>query len=62
MYTFEIEQVMQQYNYDLPSKVYSKILDSTPQIQRVKFNPYGRRFEIWTNDGGYWNFAVHYEP
>ena len=62
MYTFEITQVMQQYNYDLPSNVYSKILNSTPQIQRVKFNPYGRHFEIWTNDGGFWNFVVHYEP
>lgn len=61
MYSWEITQVMEQYNYDLPSKIYLDMTENSPQINHVSYSAYNNSFEIWDKEGGYWRFAVHYE-
>lgn len=61
MYSWEIQQKMENHNYDLPSFLYGEILKDSPQINHVKFEPYGNYFEMWTTDGAYWKFNVHPE-
>lgn len=60
MYNSEIQKIMEKYNYNLPSTEYLCICDSSAQIDHIKYSPYEGDFEIWTNDGGYWKFKIHY--
>lgn len=60
MYNFEIDNILRENNYNIPSHVYEIIL-SSPQIDHVKYSPYGDYFEIWTNDGCYWKFKIFLE-
>ena len=50
MYSYEISELLTRSNYRIPSDVYWKICES-PQVCRVKYNPYGDCIEIWTSDG-----------
>ena len=59
MYSWEITQIMERYNYNLPSQVYLDVTQNSPQINRVSFNPGNNRFEIWDKEGCYWNFEVY---
>lgn len=34
------------------------ILNTSPQINRVKYNPFEDKFEIWTDDNYYFKFDV----
>lgn len=58
MYSHEIQEVMERYNYHLPAVEYLNIELTSPQISRVKYEPYGNFFEIWTKDGFYWKFDI----
>lgn len=60
MYSHEISNILKENNYNIPSSVYEIIL-SSPQIDHVKYSPYGDYFEIWTNDGCYWKFRIYLE-
>lgn len=40
MYSYEINELLTKNNFRIPSDVYRKICES-PQICRVKYNPYG---------------------
>lgn len=57
MYSWEISQKLQSQNYIVSSGDYIKICKSS-QISRVKYEPWGDYFEIWTNDGCYWKIKV----
>lgn len=59
MYTWEIANKLQEHNYDLPSKVYCDICSTSPQISRVKYEPFSNEFRLWTKDNGDFTFHVH---
>ena len=59
MYSWEIDQKMKEYNYNIPSFLYIDIISNSPQIKYIKYNPYDNSFEIWTNEGIYWKFKVY---
>lgn len=61
MYSCEIDTLMKASGYDLPSKSYLEVCNSSPQISRVRYTPYDNFFEIWTHDNCYWKFVVHPE-
>lgn len=58
MYSWEIQNTMEKYNYTLPSDAYIQICQESNQIAGVKYSPYGDYHEIWTNDNCYWKFKV----
>lgn len=60
MYSCEIDSILKENNYNIPSTTYEIVL-SSPQIDHVKYSPYGDEFEIWTNDGWYWKFTIYLE-
>lgn len=60
MYSCEIDSILKENNYNIPSTTYEIVL-SSPQISHVKYSPYGDEFEIWTNDGWYWKFTIYLE-
>ena len=59
MYSWEIDQKMKEYDYNIPSFLYIDIISNSPQIRHIKYNPYDNYFEIWTDEGDYWKFKVY---
>lgn len=63
MYSWEInnefaQKTLEKTDSVIDSEVYENIVKTSPQITRVKHNPGSGRFEMWTNDGYYFNFRV----
>ena len=60
MYSHEIKELIELKNYLLDRKEASKILDidSSPQINHVKYNQDNNDFEMWTTDNYYFKFKV----
>lgn len=58
MYSYEIDELLTKSNFRIPSDVYLRLCES-PQICRIKYNPYGDFIEMWTFDGNYWKFIVY---
>lgn len=58
MYSYEINQILKENKYYIPSTTYVTVL-SSPQIDHVKYSPYGDVYEIWTSDGWYWKFKIY---
>ena len=50
MYTWEIENIIQNNQGILDSKTYLEICKTSPQITRVKYEAFEDKFYIWTND------------
>ena len=61
MYSWEIQQLMEYKNYLLTCKEYIDMFYGSPQITRVRYNPYSNDYELWTNDNYYTKFKV-YKP
>lgn len=61
MYSWEITQIMQRYDYHLPSNVYLDITNHSPQINHVTYNAGDNRLEMWDKEGEYWKFAVYFD-
>lgn len=61
MYSYEIEKILESENYNIPSKMYSRICKESPQITRMKYDAFSNSYEIWTIDDYYWKFNVHSE-
>lgn len=59
MYSYEITQTLELQDYNLDSETYINICRTSPQISRVKYDPYSNSFEVWTNDNSYWRFSVY---
>ena len=57
MYSWEIQNILQAHNYIIPDNIYIEICKSS-QISRIKYEPFGDYFEIWTNDNCYWKLKV----
>ena len=49
MYTWEIQQQLERNNYYIESELYLKIVKS-PQVNYVKYEPYGNQFHMTTSD------------
>lgn len=45
----------------LPSTEYLKICETSPQLNHIKYTPYGNIFEAWSDDGDYFRFKVYYK-
>lgn len=58
MYSYEINQILKSQNYNIDSITYLNICNTSPQIIRVKYEPYEDNFNIWTNDNYHWNFKL----
>lgn len=59
MYSDEIGVLLATKNYYIDSETYLKFCETSPQINRLKFDSYSSTFEVWTNDGYYWMFRVY---
>lgn len=59
MYSYEIDQIIKSQNYNIDSESYINICNTSPQIARVKYNPYDNKYEIWTTDNYYWKINVY---
>ena len=58
MYSYEINELLKRSNFRISSDVYWQICES-PQVCRVKYNPYGDYVELWASDGNYWKVNVY---
>jgi len=59
MYSYEIVKTLESQNYNIDSETYMDICNTSPQISRVKYDPYDNKYEIWTNDNFYWKFNIY---
>lgn len=59
MYSHEIQQLLELRNYLITNIEYFNIIDTSPQINRVRYNPYCDEFETWTNDNYYFKYKVY---
>lgn len=50
MYSKEIEGLLKLRNYIISSKEYIKIVETSPQIDHIKYNPFEDNIEIYTKD------------
>lgn len=58
MYSYEINKTLESQNYNIDSETYMDICNTSPQISRVKYEPFEDNFNIWTNDNYHWAFKV----
>lgn len=59
MYSYEIDQILKSQNYNIDSNTYMNICSTSPQISRVKYDPYENKYKIWTDDNYYWKFSIY---
>lgn len=59
MYSYEIDEMMKKSNYLLSRSDYINLSPNTsPQIARIKYDPFKDSFEMWTYDNYHWEFRV----
>lgn len=59
MYSYEIDQTIRSQDHNIDSETYLYICQSSPQISRMKYDPYDNKYEIWTNDNCHWKINVY---
>lgn len=61
VYSWEIDQKIKYFNYNLPSSVYIEISDvnKNSQIGHIEYDSWSNSFTIWTKDGWNWRFQVY---
>lgn len=59
MYSYEITNIMNQQNFNIDPNIYINIIQTSPQIDRVIYKPFGNYYEMWDKDGCYWKFNVN---
>lgn len=63
MFTYEIDNILKSYNYNIPSSVYINICRTSPQIWVIK-REWDGRYYIQTKDGNEyhdWTISVYKE-
>ncbi len=50
MYTWEIENLLKLKNYILDGEEYLRIINTSPQIKKIKYNAYDNTFDTWTKE------------
>lgn len=58
MYSKEIEELLRYKKFIIDSKEYIKIIDTSPQIDHIKYNPYDDTIDIYTTDDYYFKVKV----
>jgi hypothetical protein len=61
MYDWELKKYLEQKNYNLNHKDYLYVCKTCPQLNHIKYDPYENLFKMWTVDGEYFEFKVHYD-
>ena len=61
MYSYEIEKLLKIRNYLLSIEEYNNIVNNSPQIDHVKYNPEENIFTIWTNDDYTFTFKIKFK-
>ena len=61
MYSWEITNLVERYNHNLPSWAYLDMTENSPQIGRVTYNAWNDKIEMWDEEGNYWIFKVYYD-
>lgn len=61
MFSYEIERLIKNNNYNISSIDYQDICQSSTQIARLKYDPFENVYELWTNDNYYFKFKVYYK-
>lgn len=59
MYSHEIDQILSENTYNIPSDLYNEICSNSPQICRVTYNTFTNQHKIQTKDGYEWVFTVY---
>lgn len=59
MYSFEIDELFKNENYNIDSQTYLYIINSSPQINHIVYKPFGDYYEMQSNDGYEWKFKVY---
>ena len=59
MYSWEISNLMEQYQHNLPSCVYLDMTENSPQIEQITYLPNYNLFEVKDDEGSCWVFEVH---
>lgn len=59
MFSWEIDNLLKQNNYNINSETYIHICNTSPQITEVKYDGYNNSFEIKTDDSYCWKFKVY---
>lgn len=59
MYSYEIDNIIKNKQNKLDSDTYLNICKHSPQINYIKYSSFTNSYEIWTEDGYYWNFTVY---
>jgi hypothetical protein len=59
MYDWELEKYLNDRHNQISDKEYIHICNTCPQINHVKYDAWNDRFEIWTDDRGYFSFSVY---
>lgn len=58
MYSYEIQRLLEKYNYNIPSNEYYNILNNSNQIDFIEYNACNDSYFIHTKDGYEWRFKV----
>lgn len=60
IYSWEISNFLNNKNYELTKYEYMNITDIelSPQIRRIKYEPYSNSFYMETYDGYNWTFRI----
>lgn len=63
MYSYEIDNILKEHNYNIPTSIYLDIMDieRSPQIIEIKYDGWNNNFYVRTNDNYNWNFKVYKE-
>lgn len=57
MYSWEIHTELEKNNYIIPVEIYNKICES-PQVLKIKYEPFCDSYELYTTDGYCWRFKI----
>lgn len=63
MYSYEIDNILKEHNYYIPSTIYLSVFnkEKTPQITEIKYDAWSDNFYVRTQDSYNWNFKVYKE-
>lgn len=58
MYSCEIDGLMKQYKFVLPSNKYIQMCQTSPQLNHIIYDCFSDTYKMWDIDGNNWNFKV----
>lgn len=59
MYSYEITQLMESSGYNIDSETYINMIKSSPQINHIAYKQFDNCFNMWDDNGEYWNYKVY---